>query len=101
MEQTQVKFRISVWAWGVKKRCRKAEKHSFSLGYIDYNDGQFNKDEIAEKARAIVETNMKSFSKVSVSLLRVEIGDHLERWEMFDKRHVFFNVETPLIEQLN
>lgn len=93
MEGTKrVVFEISVYVYGIKKRCRKAEKHSLKLGSIEYNDGAFNREEIEQKARDIVATNIKTVmgDKIQVQLLRVEIGDHFKTFEMFDKRHVNF-----------
>jgi len=89
---TRVVFEISVYVYGVKKRCRKAEKHSLKLGSIDYNDGAFNREDIEQKARDIVATNMKSVlgDKIQVYLFRTEIGDHFKSFQMFDKRHVNF-----------
>lgn len=103
--QVQVKFKITLSVYGVKKRCRKSEGHNFHLGHIDYNEGVFNKEEILDKARAAIETNMKSCVKAAVTLNYVEIKkeEHFTStlWQPFDDRHVKFNVETPLIEQLN
>ena len=97
MEETKrIVFEISVYVYGVKKRCRKAEKHSLKLGSIEYNDGAFNREEIEQKARDIVATNIKTVmgDKIQVQMLRVEIeksdGFISKRFEMFDKRHVNF-----------
>ena len=93
MEETKrVVFEISVYVYGVKKRCRKAEKHSLKLGSIDWNEGAFNREEIEQKARDIIATNIKTIvgDKIQVQMLRVEIGDFFKTFEMFDKRHVNF-----------
>jgi hypothetical protein len=99
----EIKFDIKVYVHGVKKRCRKSDRHSLSLGSIDYNEGNFNKEEIIEKARAIVAENMKTVeSPLQIQMLRVEYGEHFRSMEMFDKRHVHFKVEsTKLLQALN
>lgn len=97
MEETKrVVFEISVYVYGVKKRCRKAEKHSLKLGSIDWNEGAFNREEIEQKARDIIATNIKTVvgDKIQVQMLRVEKssdnGFTTTSFQMFDKRHVNF-----------
>jgi hypothetical protein len=102
---TEIKFSISVYVHGVKKKCRKTERHSLKLGSIPYNDGVFDKEAISQKARDIVATNMKSVSSpIQVQMLRVEIGKEMgftsTKFLMFDERHVNFKVETALQEAL-
>jgi hypothetical protein len=100
----EVKFEITIYVNGVKKRCRKPDRHALKLGSIDYNDGNFNKEEIVEKARAIVAENMKTIeSPLQVSMLRMEIkreeGITSRVFEMFDKRHVNFKIEATALNQ--
>jgi hypothetical protein len=102
---TQIKFSISVYVVGVKKKCRKVEKHFLKLGYIDYNEGIFDKDAVSQKARDIVATNMKSVSSaLKVQMLRVELKKDewgtSQSFEMYDKRHVYFTVDTALNDAL-
>jgi hypothetical protein len=101
MEVTKkVVFEINVYVFGVKRKCRKSEKHSFKLGSIDYNDGAFNQDEIEQKARDIVATNMKEVQGqfITVQMLRVEKssdnGFISTSFQMFDERHVNFQVPS-------
>lgn len=97
MEGTKrIVFEINVYVFGVKRKCRKSERHSFKLGSIDYNEGAFNQDDITQRAYDIVATNMKQVegSNITVQMLRVEIGDHFKTFEMFDKRHVNFLVPS-------
>jgi hypothetical protein len=39
-------FRVGICVDGIKKRCRKSDSHYFHAGYIPYNNGDFNKEEI-------------------------------------------------------
>jgi hypothetical protein len=102
---TEIKFSISVYVHGVKKKCRKVERHSLKLGYIPYNDGSFDKEAISQKVRDIVATNMKSVSSpIQVQMLRIELKKdewgYSQTFAMFDERHVNFAVETALQEAL-
>ena len=97
MEGTKrVVFEINVYVFGVKRKCRKSEKHSFKLGSIDYNEGAFNRDDIEQRARDIVATNMKAVEGqfITVQMLRVEKssdnGFTSTSFQMFDNRHVKF-----------
>jgi len=101
MEVTKrVVFEINVYVFGVKRKCRKSEKHSFKLGSIDYNEGAFNRDDIEQRARDIVATNMKAVEGqyITVQMLRVEKssdnGFTSTSFQMFDDRHVNFQVPS-------
>jgi hypothetical protein len=103
--EKQVKFSITVYVHGVKKKCRKSERHSLKLGSIDWNEGSFDKEAVSQRARDIGATNMKSTSgRIQVQMLRVEFkkenGFTSTSFMMFDERHVNFNVDTQLNEAL-
>jgi hypothetical protein len=107
-ENKRVLFEISVYVYGVKRKCRKAERHSLKLGSIDWNEGAFNREEIEQKARDIVATNMKELrgDKIQVQMLRVEKssdnGFTSTKFQMFDERHVNFNLPiTQLVGALS
>lgn len=94
-------YRISVHTKGIKKRCRKSDSHMFSLGYIPYNDGSFNREEIEAKARNAISENMKStISKTHVVLNAVTIKEGIETWEIFGKDNVRFELLTSLEREL-
>ena len=99
-ENKRVVFEISVYVFGVKRKCRKADRHSFKLGSIDYNEGAFSQDEIEQKARDIVATNMKEVQSqfIKVQMLRVERssdnGFTSTSFQMFDDRHVNFQIPS-------
>lgn len=99
-ENKRVVFEISVYVFGVKRKCRKADRHSFKLGSIDYNEGAFSQDEIEQKARDIVATNMKEVQSqfIKVQMLRVEKssdnGFTSTSFQMFDDRHVNFQIPS-------
>lgn len=104
-QEKEVKFSITVYVHGIKKKCRKSERHSFKLGYIDYNGGSFDKGEVSQRARDIVATNMKTVcSPISVQMLRTEWkkDDYgtVMTFTMFDERHVNFKIDTLLNEVL-
>ena len=99
-ENKRVLFEISVYVFGVKRKCRKADRHSFKLGSIDWNEGAFSQDEIEQKARDIVATNMKEVQGqfIKVQMLRVEKssdnGFTSTSFQMFDDRHVNFEIPS-------
>jgi hypothetical protein len=94
-------FKVSIVVTGVKKRCRKTEQHFLSLGYIDYNEGAFNQDELSEKAKSFLSENMKEVkSTPKINLYYVErkkdnLGT-IETMQFFDKRNVSFLVQSSL-----
>lgn len=101
IETSQILFKISIQVIGVKKRCRKSERHFFQLGHMPYNDGQFDKSSINDKVRDFLTTNMKSIN----SLTRVSL-DHTvitqdkfctqTLWEPFSDKNVRFDLNIIL-----
>lgn len=90
-------FKITVSVIGVKKRCRKVDSHLLRLGYKPYNEGNFNKDELIELARASVETNIKQVTgKIMVHLDHIKRGDFMEQWEPFSDKNIRFEVKSSL-----
>jgi len=90
-------FKLGVAVNGVKKRCRKSESHYLSGGYLPYNDGVFNQDEVENLVRGILETNMKRIEgKVFIILNHVKVADGIQTWEMFGKTNVKFELKTSL-----
>jgi hypothetical protein len=90
-------FRVGISVDGIKKRCRKSDSHYFHAGYIPYNNGDFNKEEIESLAKGLIETNMKTLnSKVHVILNHVKVVDGIETWEMFGKTNVRFELNSSL-----
>jgi hypothetical protein len=90
-------FKLGVAVNGVKKRCRKSESHYLSGGYLPYNDGAFNQDEVETLAKAILETNMKRIEgKVFIILNHVKVADGIQTWERFGKTNVKFELKSSL-----
>lgn len=90
-------FKISIQLIGIKKRCRKSERHFFQLGRIPYNNGEFNREEVEQLVRDFVATNVKELrSIVRVSLDHVISGKdglfHIEQWEPFSKLNKTFDM---------
>jgi hypothetical protein len=92
----QVLFKVSLQVIGVKKRCRKSERHFFQLGHIPYNDGNYDLDYVKQKARDFIDTNMKEVnSQVRVCLDHVVISNEgnftVTQWEPFSKLNKSFD----------
>ena len=99
--ETQEFFKVKIIVPGIKKRCRKAEKHLLKAGYLPYNGGIFNQDEIEQVARGLIETNIKQvMGKIFVSLDYVTRDEHFERWEPFSDKNIRFELKTPLEKEL-
>jgi hypothetical protein len=94
----KILFKLAVQVMGIKKRCRTYDRHSFQLGHIPYNDGQFDKSEVSDKVKAFIQTNMKQVD----SLVRVYL-DHVvikneghftsTQWEPFSAKNVRFDLD--------
>lgn len=94
-------YRLGVAVNGIKKRCRKSERHFISGGYLPYNDGTFNQDEVENLAKGILESNMKRIDgKVKVVLNHVKVDGGIETWEMFGKTNVQFELTSSLEKEL-
>jgi hypothetical protein len=98
-------FKIGISVNGVKKRCRKVERHFLSLGYVPYNDGVFNQEELENKARDFVSENMKTVQgkyEVVLNYVKRKKDSYgtIETWEMFGKKNLRFIVQSQLINEL-
>ncbi len=57
---------VTLCARGIKKKCRKVDRHSFKLG--DYPEGYAVTDELLSKCRVILSNKMKSTVEAYLSL---------------------------------
>ena len=91
------RFKISIQVIGIKKRCRKNERHMFQLGSIEYNGGEYNKESVISLVRDFVDVNMKEVN----SIVRIHL-DHVKQsnergftstlWVPFSDKHVRFDI---------
>jgi hypothetical protein len=89
------KFRLSVSVTGVKKKCRKPDRHLFNMGYMEYNPNMTDeqKQEVVQKAKDLLAVNMKSFlNGFTVNLNHVTLRDELEMWEPFAETNLKIKV---------
>lgn len=97
METTKELFKLSVSLIGVKKRCRKSERHLLSGGYMPYNDGNYDQNEVETMAKKLISDNMKQVdSKIIVNLNHIKQGDFVQTWEPFSKKNVAFELKSSL-----
>ena len=101
IKDNTVFFEISLQVVGVKRRCRKVERHFFTLGYIPYNNGSFNQSEIEDKVRAFLETNMKQVNSMTrVSLYHTVITKDefctQTTWQPYSDKNVNFHLNIIL-----
>ncbi len=97
----KVLFKISIQVIGIKKRCRKSERHFFQLGHMPYNDGQFDKSEVSDKVKAFLQANMKevhSLTRVSLDhvIIKNEGNFTVTQWEPFSSKNVRFDLNIIL-----
>jgi hypothetical protein len=94
MSQSRTVFEVSVYCAGVKKRCRKADRHSFNLGEIEFKElSSEDVNAFMEKAKTSLKENMKETQKAILHFRKVSIGDMFKTMELFDKANKDFNIE--------
>jgi len=94
-------FKLSILVVGVKKRCRKVETHILDAGYIPYSEEILNQDELIDKARNLVNTNMKTVQGVPVlKLNHVKERDGIIKWELFSSKHKEIEILEPVLQEL-
>lgn len=91
MKTPQIK--AYVIANGIKKRCRKSDRHMIKLGYFNYPVGENSREFFHDLGLAAVDREMKQTTDAKINLDYVEIdkseaGFHIETWKPFDERHV-------------
>lgn len=102
LNTSTVTFKLSVQVIGIKKRCRKSERHFFQLGHIPYNNGEYDQDAITAKVIDFLKTNMKeihSITRVSldhvITIIENE-GYTIVKWQPFSKLNKSFDVNISL-----
>jgi len=90
------KFKLSIQLIGIKRRCRKSERHFFHFGHRPYNNGGYDRNEIEQFVSDWIATNMKAVnSQVRVSLDHVIIKNEgnftVTQWEPFSKLNKQFD----------
>jgi hypothetical protein len=90
-------FKLSIYFQGVKKRCRKSDRHLMTISHFPYNNGQYDKEAIIALVHSFIETNVtRTDSMVNVTLDYIvkseERGFTVTQWEPFSDRHVKFQI---------
>lgn len=93
-----IKFKIAIEVIGIKKRCRKSERHFFQVSSIPYNDGKYDETAINQLVRDFLDVNMKEVnSQVRVNLDHVKIRSEglfiSTLWEPFSSLNVRYNIQ--------
>jgi hypothetical protein len=96
-EPTQEKFKISIQICAIKKKCRKIERHFFSLSYVDYNNGNYDQNAIRQLVIDFVAGNIKTVcSHCVVSLDHVVQSFNgrfnCETWLPFSDKNIRFEI---------
>jgi hypothetical protein len=90
-------FKVTVIVDGIKKKCRKSDRHFLRLGYKPYNNGEFNREEIEETAKASIQTNIRQVTgRIIVVLDHIKRGDMMEQWQPFSDKNIQFELKSSL-----
>jgi hypothetical protein len=94
IQKQKILYRLAVQLIGIKKRCRKSERHFLHLGHIPFGD--INYDDVKQKVKDALDTNMKAVhSQIRVHLDYVIISDHGSythtEWQPFDSKNITFD----------
>ena len=94
---TVEKFKIAIEVIGIKKRCRKNERHMFQLGSIEYNNGEYNKEGVISLVRDFVDVNMKEVNSIvrihlDHTKVKSENGFTSTLWEPYSDKNVRFDI---------
>jgi len=84
--------RPTVYAKGIKKRCRKIDTHGFTLGYLSYPLTEAQKADLVEKAKVEVKANIRGVpTKVWLVINHVQVdcsrGYEVVRMVLFSNKH--------------
>ena len=96
-----VTFKLSIQVIGIKKRCRKSERHFFQLGHIPYNNGEYDQEAITAKVKDFLQTNMKEVHSITRVSLDHVITNHdrgftCQQWEPFSNLNKSFDLNIVL-----
>jgi hypothetical protein len=101
-------FKVYVNFIGIKKKCRKSDRHSLKVTYIDYNDGIVDYDSLNILVASFLLTNVKSIDSryhVTVTLDYVsrsyDRGFQTELWQPFSKLNQRYQLPTSLYDSLS
>jgi hypothetical protein len=91
------RFKISIQLCGIKKRCRKNDRFFFTISYVDYNSGDYDKENVVSLVRDWIAVNMKEVtSQVRIHLdhtkVKSENGFTSTLWEPFSDKNVRFDI---------
>lgn len=101
-ETTTKHWRVTVRVTGVKRKCRKADSHYFTIATIPWQEKESMDLSVwSDKARDFVASNMKRVdSNIKLDFSYTEIGEHFYTIQLFDKRSFSHTLQAPVLEQL-
>lgn len=81
-------YKLSYNLLGIKKRCRKSERHFFHLGKVDLD---YDHNEIINKVRSHIETNIKevnSLIDIHLDFITSTNDGFFEQWMPFSDKNI-------------
>lgn len=86
------KYQVYCYLKGIKKRCRKIERHQIKLGYYPLD---VNVDELKQIAKNLMQENFKSFDKQAVlNLNYVTIKENMVSFMLYDAKNLSYKFEV-------
>jgi hypothetical protein len=86
MEMKKI-WKVSIVADGIKKKCRKSDRHIFDFAELPDTGEPFKlTEELKNLAKVTCMENMRTASKVKVTATPLETDGHLIRAQLFNPR---------------
>lgn len=85
-------YELSYQVMGIKKRCRKSDRHFFHLGKVDLD---FDKSHVESVIRSHVQENMKTVSsmvRIHLDYITTSQDGFFEQWQPFSGKNIAFNL---------
>jgi hypothetical protein len=99
-------YKVSVFCVGIKRRCRREERHNFTLGYFPLGA---DKEAIRELAKALLLREMRTLYSgalpgtvkpyMILNYVTVEesgTGFTVEKWQPFDEKNLRFDLDLKI-----
>jgi len=94
-------FKVTIVVNGIKKRARKIDRHFLHAGYLPYNNGFYDVEQVETLAKNFTETNMKEVNgKIQVNLNHVTVDGTFEQWLPFSNKNITHVISSSLEKAL-
>ena len=99
--QSEEYFKVTIVVNGIKKRARKIDRHFLDAGYLPYNNGFYDVEQVETLAKNFIETNMKEVNgKIQVNLNHITFDGTFGQWLPFSNKNVTHVILSSLEKAL-